>query len=164
MKVAEIAKSLVHLPKYKARDITGDDIPETFCNYFVADTAYLVGCNDFSPTSTKGFPKLANEMVSHMCDTPHRWKELDPDQAQQEANFGNLVIAGWANDVGKHGHVNIIIPGILTWSKQFGDDVPNSVNVGGSSNYYGRPVSYGFKQHMVPRYWLWLKAKEEGKS
>lgn len=157
-KLLAFVREAVRLDRFKSRDVTGDGAPETFCNYFVDHVAHEVGCDDFRPVKG-GYPMLANAMVMYMGANTDRWQELDPDEAQVEANFGHLVIAGWNNDNG-HGHVNIIIPGALTWSKQFGDDVPNCANVG-PSNFFGRPVSYGFGKDMKPRYWKWIKPKEE---
>jgi hypothetical protein len=143
--------------KYKARDVTGDGKNETWCNYFVNDVAMQLGCEDFNGDP---FPLLANAMVDFMDRDTHGWQELDPDEAQREANRGAFVLAGWKAHHTHHGHVCIVIPGKLTWSKQFGDDVPLCANVG-TGNFYGRPVSYAFRQHMVPRYWMWLNAKEK---
>lgn len=156
MTPAIFAKSAVHLGRYQKRDVTGDGIAETWCNYFINDCCVALGIKVFD---TKPWPKLANQMVEDMQREPHRWQELDPDEAQAEANRGALVIAGASNPKGS-GHVALIIPGALVWSKSFKDDAPNCANVG-TSNFYGRPVSYAFKSSMKPRYWMWAGEEED---
>lgn len=141
-------KSLVN--KYQARDIDGDGNKETFCNYFIGDVAYNAGCHELHHSD---LPMLANKMLEVMSTSVDTWQELECDEAQIEANFGHLVIAAAKGN--RHGHVALVIQGTLTWSKQFGDDVPNSANVG-ISNFYGKPVSYAFGKDMPPRYFKWI--------
>jgi len=149
--IIKIAKDV--LPLYKARDLDGDGEPETLCNFFVNDVATKVGC-----ISLHGL--LANQMI-HLFDANIAdWQPLDPDEAQAEANLGRLVIAGWCNPHGGHGHVCIIIPGTLTWSKQFNDDVPMAANAG-ATTFFGRPVSYAFRSDQKPRYWKWMGQSKE---
>ncbi len=151
--IGAVCKQAVRLDKWKTHDVTGDGINETFCNFFVNHVAESQGCKDFVGDK---WPLLANQMVAWMS---LRWQMLDPDEAQEQANAGQLVIAGWSNKE-KHGHVAVVIPGNLTWSKSHHDDVPLCANVG-INNFYGRPVSYAFKSSQKPQYFMWLKPKEE---
>ncbi len=156
---AEVCKALVHLDKYVKRNVDGVPGDETFCNWFVNDVALAIGCPEFDGDP---WPLKANVIVKNIDNNPARWQPADPDEAQDSANEGKFVISGWANKEG-HGHVNVIIPGKLVWSNQFQAEIPNCANVG-SSNFFGKPVSYGYGKHMKPRYWIWLQPKTQGES
>lgn len=148
MTPSQIAKKVLH--EYRARDVDGDGDLDTLCNLFVRRVAEGVGCQELDKM-------LANSIVHH-CEK--RWVALDPDEAQDQANQGRLVIAGWANPTGGHGHVAVIIKGNLGWSKSFEDDVPMCANAG-TSIFYGRPVSYAFKASQKPSYYMWPGESQE---
>ena len=51
------------LPEYRMRDITGDGLPETFCNRFVDSVAFGMGCTALR--GSKG-PLTANQQHAAM--------------------------------------------------------------------------------------------------
>jgi hypothetical protein len=138
--VLDICKGIIDSRKYDPLKDNKGNIRETYCNFFVRDVA-----------KERGYPCLQGLMASEMvdfCDTSDDWVELDIDLAQSAANRGCLCIAGWASKKG-HGHVVIIIPGKVIYSKSMAQDVPIIANVGGSC-WYGRPLSFGFRSTMKP--------------
>ena len=147
MKLSAFAKFV--LPEYRKKDVDGDGKDDTLCNWFVNRVAQHVGCDEL-----KGL--LANQIVELLGQS---WILLDQDEAQEQANSGHLVIAGWANPAG-HGHVALVIPGKISWSRQFGDDVPNGANAG-NTTFYGRPMSHGFRKNQKPCYWMWQGQPKE---
>jgi len=101
-----------HRERYRARDVTGDGIPETFCNLFLSDCTALLEC----PIPFI----LANIQVEWLSGPPGLaagWLELHPlpgttveVQAIARAELGLPTVAAWANPSGGHGHVGMIVP------------------------------------------------------
>jgi hypothetical protein len=114
--------------KYRRRDITGDGLPETFCNVFVHDV--LASLEAPVPLL------LANALVVWFKELgPAKgWRMVDAHQAEALINEGHPVVACWANPRG-HGHVAIGSP-----SGESGLHVAQA----GSINFTCRPISRGF--------------------
>ena len=143
MTLAEVARTAVKFDRFLP------DQPYkgvTYCNQFVAYVADAAGCHDLHGL-------LANQIIDKISVESDKWVMVEADLAQKAANDGQFVIAGASNAAG-HGHVCVIIPGIVTWSKMLEDDVPCVANVG-NKNECGRPASFYFTKAMKPRYWIW---------
>lgn len=120
-------------PYYKARDITGDGIKETFCNWFVADVLDKLGISlprlDASagsypePHPIYGFdtpfkPFAAEALfkffVRENSSPTGKWKELTTNSAAVlEAQKDHVVVAsypGRTTSPRKQGHIAIIRP------------------------------------------------------
>jgi hypothetical protein len=118
-------------PVYKRRDVTGDRVPETWCNTFVADATACLGVP---------VPRLlANDMVRWL-DGPagiaNGWGRLTLHRAEVLACHGYPVIIGWENKKG-HGHVALGVP---TPAGHTGLHVAQA----GVNNFSSRPVLKGF--------------------
>jgi len=156
MRLDKFAKQAVtwgQLQPLKQKDkLTGADIVvATYCNHFIALCANEVGCKDL------GAPDewMANQMINRLEDRCARnlgWREADAYQAQDAANRNRLVVAGCRGE--PHGHVSLVIPGEIAWSKKHGKDMPVIANVG-QDNFYGRLASFAFGPKNTPRYWIW---------
>ncbi len=139
-------------PKIVQDKITGENvILATHCNRFVALCANEAGCKDL------GAPDewMANQMINRLEDRCARnlgWREADAYQAQEAANRNLLVIAGCRGD--PHGHVCLVVPGEIAWSKKHEKDMPIIANAG-KENFYGRLASFAFGPKNAPRYWIW---------
>lgn len=95
---------------------------------------------------------FANEMVRTMKDPNGGWLQMgNPEVAQAKANEGALVIAGHAVP-GAHGHVCVVIPGLLELSTTWGKLVPKVMNVG-KDVFIGKKASWAFKKDEEPDYW-----------
>ena len=68
-----------HAERYRRRDVTGDGIDETFCNFFVRDALHALGV----PT-----PKLrANELADWLA-VSEEWRAVDAHEADLRATRG----------------------------------------------------------------------------
>ncbi len=89
-------------PALQRRDVTGDGVPETFCNLFVRLLLALFGivlpellANDLA----EWFPKQAD------------WRKVTPKEAGERAELGFPTIGVWKNSKG-HGHIIAVVPAI----------------------------------------------------
>jgi len=117
----------------------------TFCNEFIQSI-----CNGLGYSGLNGL--MANQMIDFMLDPKNGWITVDDAVAQAHANNGALVIAGKKNPTG-HGHVCLIIPGILEQSNSFGKSVPKCANVG-KDVFIGKRISFAFPVSMIPQYFV----------
>lgn len=121
------------------------------------DGSWITHCNQFINYGLNGMgydsmaEMSANEMVHFMATATNGWISVSEDVAQQHANDGVIVIAGWAN-LGGHGHVNFVLPGILEKSGEYGKSVPKCVNVG-ESVFFGKKISWAFRSDNPPTYY-----------
>lgn len=118
----------------------------TFCNIFVDEVVKRL-------TGFTGFDKkMANEIVDLMRYDPTNWTLLSNQDAIRAAISGQLVVAGWKNEAGEHGHVCVLWPadtpatGSDKWSLS---EVPWVCSVGmicvpkiGANWVFGDPPSY----------------------
>lgn len=139
-------------PDKKRDPATGEwRVTGTHCNRFVALCANEVGCNQL------GAPDewTANEIISRIEQLVLKglaWREVDPAEAQRIANLHQLVVAGAKQE--PHGHVCLVIPGEMGWSKKHQSDMPQVANAG-ADNFYGRLASFAFPPDLPPRFWAW---------
>lgn len=92
---------LLGATRYKARDITGDGIPETFCNIWSADVSSVL-----QPASPLPRGLRANELYTWLGDN---WLEVTANEAQAHANDGTLCFAVYKNLSGP-GHIAPVCP------------------------------------------------------
>lgn len=116
----------------------------TFCNLFVNAVALSMGYNKFDGLN-------ANKMVALMADPANGWVVQDETNAQYNANRGVIVVPAWSNPAG-HGHVCLVVPGVLEKSNSFGRPVPKVVNVG-KDVFFGRRASFAFSATSMPTYY-----------
>lgn len=135
-------------PEWKQRDITGDGLPETFCNRSVEHVARLFGCRDL--TREDGRPLSANEMC-RVFETSPNWRVITTsyEDAQTLANSGRLLIAWKALPV--HGHVAPLVPGTMKSSGSYKALVPIIANVGPAEWHGVRMLSHGFSFPKRPK-------------
>lgn len=117
---------------------------ETHCNQFIH---YVCSC--FGYTNFVGMK--ANDIVAYMDKLENGWIAVDDGVAQQHANSGVIVIAGRSNPDG-HGHVNLVLPGILEKSGTYGRAVPKCANVG-KDVFFGKLISFAFQSVEQPKYY-----------
>jgi hypothetical protein len=153
-------------PRYKPRDITGDDIPETFCNIYVSDFMRTLGVplphvinadGDPVPSGTRGAMALgANNTAVWLATHGGRfgWKKTDEVSAQAAANSGTpaLVIAP-----GKK-HIAVVVPGQIT-------DNGATIAQAGKSLLEGSHVADGFGKDLYKSGTLeyWINTSKENK-
>lgn len=109
--------------KYRRRDVTGDGIPETWCNVFAADVCERMGAPIPLVKANDQHAWLLNEVGPGNFTPPH-WERCDAHTAQAMADQGCLAVASWANPVaGGHGHIAILMPSLGepgVWAAQAG--------------------------------------------
>lgn len=126
----------------------------TDCNRFVNFVCARMGYEKFLPAG-QALPMLANAMVDHMAAHPDEWQELNSGQtAQYYANQGLVVVAGWTNPEGGHGHVCIVRPGVMGSSGKWqSTQVPKVANVSRPEFCrIDRGANFAFDQQ--PRYFV----------
>lgn len=100
---AIMARDPEHNPFYFRRDLNGDGIPETMCNFLVRDL-----CGDLGAAIPNA---RANDMLAWI-DSPlgrlEGWKRASFESAKLAAGRGEVVIVGWVNPKGHPGHVAIM--------------------------------------------------------
>lgn len=121
------------------------------------DGSWTTHCNEFINYILNGMGYLkmdgmmANQMVLFMSSPMNGWVSVADDVAQQHANDGVIVIAGVSN-LGGHGHVNLILPGVLEQSGEYKKRVPKCVNVG-KDVFFGKKISFAFRASQPPTYY-----------
>jgi len=102
--LAVVARVDPEAPQYQPHDVTGDGVPETFCNVFAADVCEEMGAE---------LPRVrANAQLAWLdSETGVRawWSPCSRVAAVAEAEAGKLVLVGWANPTG-HGHIAVVVP------------------------------------------------------
>jgi hypothetical protein len=108
-------------PYYLKHDITGDNKPETFCNWFVGDVLEVMGISLPRYDGSAGYyppghplygdeqkckPWLASALYDYFKKGGDgKWKEVNRTEAVDFANNGKLVVASIP------GHIALVIPG-----------------------------------------------------
>lgn len=121
-KLATLCTQAVNNPGWVAHDITGDGVPETFCNRSVASIAAGMGCLDLREDQT------ANQMILSMISLPGWRQEFDLERVAPLAARGVLVVLGVIEAV--HGHVVVAAPAPAQESGSWGGLVPMVAQVG----------------------------------
>lgn len=122
---------------------TDGSVQTTFCNQFIQYIASGYGYDDFDGMN-------ANEMFDFMGKPENGWVVVDDAVAQAHANSGVLVLAAHAVR-GAHGHVCLILPGVLEKSSSWARSVPKCTNVG-KDVFYGKKVSFAFTLKEMPTF------------
>lgn len=125
-----------HAERYRARDVTGDHLPETFCNFVVADATEQLGCP---------VPLLKATQQLAWCARPSGggaagWGEVYRlpgktllEQLAELVGRGQPVVVFWANE--PHGHtalVRRVVNGVV------------HVTAAGAHNFNDAPLSASF--------------------
>ncbi len=133
-KLMDIATKVVNDPKYAMRDVTGDGIPETFCNIALNRIAKEA----FGYTGFEN--KMANAIYA-MLKEGGPWKSVTGEQAAQMAGQNALVVA--AQPAKAHGHVAVIVPEKMAFSGKWKKMVPVCANVGKKNGIMGVNFAFG---------------------
>lgn len=125
-------------PRYAVRDTTGDGVPDTFCNIFVADVAEALGRQ--LPHWWLGKELSANDMYDWLLrhGPKYGWANVSAEAAMASVYKANLTVAAWKNPARGPGHIAIVLP-IPT------DDPFNPfIAQAGRENFVGRRLTTGF--------------------
>ena len=127
-----------------AEMIAKHDMDEAVCNYGVnAVFKSLFGSNELDG-------KKANDMVRYWQNNPSHWEQISVSQAQQLANEGYFVVAGWINpNSGRSGHVVVVVPGEESYSGMWGCDVPTVMDTGLNKRTSGTSIAYSFDKRKI---------------
>lgn len=104
--------------RWQKRDITGDGVDETFCNFFAVAVATAMGV--LLPQ------RRANELADWLASDEAKdagWERVDRHIAQRMADEGMLAMAVWKNPKGGSGHIAPLVPALDqpgTWIAQAG--------------------------------------------
>ncbi|GAY29627.1 hypothetical protein PvtlMGM2_0480, partial [Prevotella sp. MGM2] len=75
---------------------------------------------------------------------PKYWQAITMAEAQDYANQGYFVVAGYFNPTGGSGHVVVIVPGEEKESDSWKCDIPQIMDTGEKKRYKKVPLSKGF--------------------
>ena len=93
----------------------------------------------------------ANQMDAFMADPHNGWIAIEDGVAQNHANNGVIVLASRALE--GHGHVCLILPGILEKSGSWGKPVSKCLNIG-KDVFFGKKLSYAFQADEMPKLYV----------
>lgn len=100
----QVADALVFQERYRKRDVTGDQVNETFCNFLVREALRMLGVD---------IPRMrANEFGSYFRSSPamgEMWTWQPLHIARDLAQLGRPVVAVQDNPTGP-GHVALLMP------------------------------------------------------
>lgn len=146
-KIYRVAEKIFLNPDMIPHDVTGDGIPETFCNY-----ALHVFMSKFGYSKFKGL--LANQIIDYMNNHRDEWDYTrNHVEAHAAVNGGNIVIAGQKAE--NHGHVCIILPSEdMIYSGSWQTLVPLCMNIG-KKNFFNKGISKAFGT--PPTYYIYRK-------
>ena len=122
-----------------------------FCFYRKTFRTTLIFGSSNLPPGMKG---KANEMARAWRNNPKYWQPISLSQAQDYANKGYFVVAGYINpNPNKSGHVVVVVPGTEVWSDSWGCNVPATMDTGwekrGSDYHLNDSFSAGKKERVV---------------
>lgn len=115
------------------------------CNFGVQTAFKAVFGNTNLPPGMTG---RANDMVKAWENNPKYWQAITMAEAQDYANQGYFVVAGYFNPTGGSGHVVVIVPGEEKWSKTWNIDVPKTMDTGAGKREAQQLLSdsFGYKK------------------
>ena len=92
----------------------------------------------------------ANDMIDYWSQNPSKWEPIKMSEAQELANEGWFVVAGWKATSGS-GHVVVIVPGITNkgnWNGLY-INIPKAMDTGANMKTpsQGLNFSFGKKKH-----------------
>lgn len=129
----------IHIPFNRPEYQPGGGL--THCNQFTAEV-----CATYGFRGLEGL--LANDIID-LLSKHDQWSSVPLNQAQELANGGTLVLAGFKSD--PHGHVAIVCPGKEKFSGRWGK-VPSLASVG-KENTIGKGCNWSFSD--MPLFWAW---------
>lgn len=133
--VKKIALAVVQNPAFAPKDITGDGLTNTFCNW----------ATDLICSAAFGFTGFRNMTANQICEWCERNAELHSDIVPGEKG---LYIACRKNDKGS-GHVAVVMQSEpFVMSGKWGKKVPILANVGHKNGFMG--ANWAFSQE--PQY------------
>ncbi|WP_234119140.1 hypothetical protein [Bacteroides thetaiotaomicron] len=92
----------------------------------------------------------ANTMTKYWINNPKQWEPIQMSKAQNLANEGYFVVAGYINPTGS-GHVVVIVPGTETLGNWNGTRtyLPNTMDTGSRMRSTSQPInrSFGKSKH-----------------
>lgn len=95
--------------RYQRRDVTGDGVPETFCNVFAQDVAEAMGC--VLPRYTRANGLL--EWLASPAAREHDWEEVPTAHvARAQADAGQLALVAWHSRGAGSGHIAVVVPSL----------------------------------------------------
>ena len=98
------------------------------CNFGVQKMFEALFPNETRPPGMSG---RANEMAEAWADNPNCWQAISLSDAQQYANDGYFVVAGYINpNPRRSGHVVVVVPGEAQYSDSWKNDVPMAMDTG----------------------------------
>jgi hypothetical protein len=131
MTLLQLANAVVNNPAFESKDITGDGVKETFCNWglrLIAEGWFGVKAfNGLNANSIHAFLKANGQKV-------------DAKTAHAEA-FKRFVIAAQTNEKGS-GHVAVVVPDKLHFSGKWNKDAPSVANVGVKNGIMGANFAF----------------------
>ena len=136
-----------HNHRYQRRDVTGDDVPETFCNTYVADFLDLMRC----PLPGGMLAREQIEWMGGPVGAAAGWLPCDGALASVVAELGQPTIATWLNPNG-HSHVAVVVPGATP-----GIHVAQA----GAVNFSCKPIASGFGSKKPIKFWTHPPATKE---
>ena len=80
---------------------------------------------------------------------PSHWEQISVSEAQQLANEGYFVVAGWINPSGGSGHVVVVVPGEEAYSGMWGCNVPTVMDTGSDKRTSGTSIAYSFDKNKI---------------
>lgn len=98
-------------PRYKARDIDGNGVRDTFCNVFLADVTAALSCP--VPRRIGAVWIRANDQylwLSTQVGIEAGWIPGDMAIAGLRVDAGRPTVAAWRNMTGGPGHVALVVP------------------------------------------------------
>lgn len=127
-----------HAEKYRRRDVTGDGIPETWCNRFCSDACHELG-------ALLPYMLVDGQLIwlESYAAREAGWEECSPARAEACASMGFPTLAIWSNPKG-HGHISMVCPSL-------GGQLGLHIAQAGSTNYANAPIASGFG-HLQPRF------------
>lgn len=113
------------------------------CNFGVQTAFKAVFGNTNLPPGMTG---RANDMVKAWENNPKYWQAITMAEAQDYANQGYFVVAGYINPIpGRSGHVVVIVPGEEKYSDSWGSNVPNTMDTGRNRREKKQWLSQSFR-------------------
>jgi len=121
----------------------------THCNQATLNVVHAVGAPTGPLVDSHGNALLANEQARNLASSPD-YTEVTPEQAQQSANGGGLVIAAYENPNG-HGHVATVRPEDVSGDDPIGRTGPLLNDIGANDRIDHQ--SAAFRRSAVVRYY-----------
>ena len=147
-RLENVCRAVVVDPDFVSRDITGDDIKETFCNRALWEIAAEMGCEVF-----KKKKMYARDIIKH-CQNSGDWTEVNPEKALEHAKRGNLAICGKRYPT--MDHVAAIFPTDMLFSGSWDKYVPVVANVGKRNGIMKVTEAFPVVEG-EPNYWAYIE-------